>query len=114
MTYKACFHVDLNDPNRFRLALSNVANFLNAVPDGEAVVVVNGPAVNLLKQGDDNESSSFVSDLRERGVVFRVCSNALNAFAIQPEDLLPGFEIIPAGIVELVDLQNDGFAYIKP
>lgn len=114
MTYKACFHVDLNDLNRLQLALNNVGNFLNAKPEGTCVVVVNGPAVNLFRQGDDNEVASRVHELGQRGVGFRVCNNALHAFSIKAEELLPQCEVVAAGIVELVDLQNSGFAYIKP
>ena len=114
MTYKACFHVDLNDLNRLQLALNNVANFLNAKPEGSAVVVANGPAVNLFKQGVAPEVASRVQELGNRGVGFRVCNNALHAFSIKKEELLAPCEVVPAGIVALIDLQNSGFAYIKP
>ncbi|GAU07390.1 DsrE family protein [Desulfoplanes formicivorans] len=114
MTYKACFHVDLNDPNRLQLALNNVANFLNAKPEGKSVVVVNGPAVNLFRQGSADEVASRVRELGERGVGFQVCNNALHAFSIKEEELLPQCEVVAAGIVALIDLQNNGFAYIKP
>jgi hypothetical protein len=47
-------------------------------------------------------------------VSFKVCRNALNRFNIAPENLIEGCEIVPAGVVSLIELQQDGYAYIKP
>ena len=33
---------------------------------------------------------------------------------ITKEDLLPCVEVVPAGVVEIVRLQREDFAYIKP
>jgi uncharacterized protein len=40
--------------------------------------------------------------------------NALAKQSLAAADLVEGCEIIPAGIVELIRLQQEGFAYIKP
>ena len=53
-------------------------------------------------------------ELQKKAVAFKVCNLALTNFEIQPEDLIPGCEIVPAGIVTLIELQNEGYAYIKP
>lgn len=47
-------------------------------------------------------------------VTIFVCRNALRAFDIPEEDLCPGCEPIPAGVVALIKLQQQGCAYIKP
>jgi hypothetical protein len=43
-----------------------------------------------------------------------VCNNALSMSGINPAELLDLCEVIPAGIVELIRLQHEGFAYVKP
>ena len=43
-----------------------------------------------------------------------MCNNALTAHQIRKEDLIDVYEIVPAGILEIVNLQQKGFAYIKP
>lgn len=45
---------------------------------------------------------------------FRVCSNAMRSFGGDIEALVPGCELVPAGVVELILLQQKGYAYIKP
>ena len=47
-------------------------------------------------------------------MVFKACRNALAKFGVSAEDLIPGCRIVPAGVVELIVLQQDGYAYIKP
>ena len=44
----------------------------------------------------------------------RMCKNALDANKMTAADLWPGCEVVPAGLVEIVELQNKGFAYIRP
>jgi intracellular sulfur oxidation DsrE/DsrF family protein len=33
---------------------------------------------------------------------------------MNPEDLIPGVEIVPSGALEVVRKEHDGFAYFKP
>ncbi|MDE5878854.1 MAG: DsrE family protein, partial [Desulfovibrio sp.] len=50
----------------------------------------------------------------QRGVRFKICANALAENGIAHERLWPGCQVVPAGLVEVVRLQREGFAYIKP
>lgn len=113
MNYNIVFHVDLNDSSILNVALSNIANYFTAVEGqkAEVVLLVNGPAINLFKK--ENALPEF-SDLQKKGLQIRVCQNAVNKFSLSKEMLMDGVEIVPAGVVELVRLQNEHFAYIKP
>ncbi len=113
MNYDVVFHVDLADEKIFMLALSNVLNFYNDPKSANAKVVMlaNGPAVNLFVQGKTpNELDLAI----EKGLNVKLCQNALNKFELKKEDLIPKHQIVPAGITELIELQNNGFSYIKP
>jgi hypothetical protein len=48
------------------------------------------------------------------GAAVKVCNNALTHFGLDPDRLCPGCEVVPAGVVEIVELQRKGFAYVKP
>lgn len=116
MNYKAVFHVDQKDGQVFNLALNNVINLLKAIPgqEHELIVLLNGPAVGLMAR---EEAASFlerIQGLLTQGVRFQVCENALKNFEISHDSLVAGCRLIPAGIVGLIELQNQGFAYIKP
>ncbi len=116
MTYKAVFHVDQNEEGVMNLALNNVMNLLKAIPDQEhdLVLLFNGPAIHLMARDDVTIYLERIKNLAAQGVRFQVCRNAMERFEITEDLLIDECEIIPAGIVALIDLQNDAFCYIKP
>ena len=116
MQYKAVFHVDQKDEQVFNLAVNNVINLLNAIPGQEhnVIVLLNGPAVGLMTREAVVSFLERIQGLVSQGVRFQVCDNALKRFEVSRESLTAECQIIPAGIVGLIDLQNQGFAYIKP
>lgn len=113
MQYDLLVHVDLSDSGRFAMALGNIANYLAALPQEtfQVVLLANGAAAPFLCRA--SEHAPAIQHLRE-AVSFRVCANALRKAGMQEQDVLPGVTIVPAGVVELVRLQREGFAYIKP
>ncbi len=116
MAYKAVFHIDLKDDHLFKLGLGNIANTLAAIDGtgGDFILLANGPGVAMLAGEKVKENLEQIKTLLTAGVRFQVCNNALQKFNINAADVAEGVEIIPAGIIGLIDLQNDGFAYIKP
>ncbi len=111
---KAVIHVDLEDEARLVEALANALNLLDEEEEAEVVVVANGGVVNLLPSGRSTKLEGRVRKLHGMGVAFRVCANALKAHAVDRGALPDAWEVVPAGIVELVRLQNEGFRYVKP
>ncbi len=116
MYYKAVIHIDLEDDLIFNLGLSNLTNTLEALEGKEKdlILLVTGPGVALLA-GD--QVYVFMEKLRlvtAAGVRIQVCERAMKLFDIPADELFDGCEIIPAGVVGLIELQHDGFAYIKP
>jgi intracellular sulfur oxidation DsrE/DsrF family protein len=105
-------HVD--DPAQAPVALRNVANLLEDLGDEgvQVEVVVNGLGLSVLTKGSPVTDS--VESLRSRGVALLACRNSMVAAGIQPEDLLEGIQIIPAGITHLVRRQHEGWAYVRP
>ena len=116
MHYKAVFHVDQKDEQVFNLALNNVINLLMAIPGQEhdLIVLLNGPAVSLVAREAAVSFLERIQGLSAQGVRFQVCENALKRFEVSRDSLIVQSQVIPAGIVGLIDLQNQGFAYIKP
>jgi len=116
MNYHAVFHVDLDDVKPLTIALTNVSNLLRAIPEKhcDLVILFNGPAVSLLQSEQCASYREDIRRLQQARVSFKVCRNALNHFNINPDSLIDGCEIVPAGVVTLIELQQGGYAYIKP
>lgn len=116
MIYRAVFHIDMDEVKPFALGLANVANLLRAIPEKhyDLAMLFNGPAVTLLQSDECAPYREEIWQLQQARVSFKVCRNALNRFNVPEENLIEGCEIVPAGVVTLIELQQDGYAYIKP
>ena len=115
MSYELCLHVDANDPAVLAFAFVNARNYMNGLPgkEFELVLVANGPAVTLFVPAQA-ELQTTAEELMARGLTLRLCKPALEAHKMPAADLWPGCEVVPTGLVEIVELQNKGFAYIRP
>ncbi|HEC18503.1 MAG TPA: hypothetical protein ENI97_04085 [Gammaproteobacteria bacterium] len=51
--------------------------------------------------------------LHEAGVEFKVCNNSLHALKVSADDLYPDMEVVPAGILQLIKMQMQGYTYIS-
>lgn len=105
------FHVD--EMGKWGLALTNIANLLEAVGQQKALVelVANAEAV---KGFLDPALVSKMATLNDQGVRFVACRNALRGYQVEEAHLPPFVDIVPAGVVELIQKQNEGYAYLRP
>ena len=109
--YKTIVHID--ELSKWTLALGNVRNLLKAEGDTFTVeVLANSEAVKRYIRTEAGDPE--LKDLLDQGVRFVACNNALKANKLLPEDLLEGVEVVPAGVVELIKKQAEGYAYLKP
>ena len=113
------YFVDIwNVPNvltMLRLVLKNAANYIKGLPGEkfQLAVVANGPAV-ILFTDEHADLRELAAPLLAQGVRVMLCANALADNKIDHARLWPGCSVVPAGLVEVVRLQREGFAYIKP
>jgi len=113
---KVVFHLDMDQEERLTLALENIKNLFKEVPAQQCSVriVANGKAVRLFHKDKVGERAADMEELHKLGVRFLACRNALAKNKIEKADLFRLCEVVPAGILELIDLQAQGYAYIKP
>lgn len=113
---KVLFHI--NEVERWDTALGNITNLLKDVGEDavQAVALANGPSVNAFI---DDEKLKKIKELIDKGVKFQTCRNSLKKMCSSgvclTEDSLPSFiGVVPAGITEIIKMQGDGYAYVKP
>jgi len=106
------FHTD--EPAKLKMTLENIINLMHdmSVMKNNIELVVNGPAIELLKQG--SELSDQLSECIKFDTKIWACRNAMAAFDITESHLIPGIISVPSGVGRLTLLQGQGFGYIKP
>lgn len=113
--YKVIFHID--EINKWKLLLGNVINLLNGV-DNEKLyieVLANSEAVKYYDTNQDLDADiNAMESLNKKGIKFVACNNALMAYDIKKDNIIHFVDIVPAGVVELVKKQSEGYVYIKP
>ncbi len=123
--HRVAIQVSVADPALMNLALSNISNIADAYAvRGETVaieLVAYGPGYAMLR-ADASPVAARIADIHARlpFVVFSACQNARRGMAQaegkSPEQIpeLPGVTDVPAGVVRLVTLQEQGWSYIRP
>ena len=122
VTHKLAVHVDQNDPAVMNMALNNVANVTQYYKDqGDTVtieVVAYGPGLTMLVDGESPVADRVAKmSLEVEGLTFAACGNTLAGMekkAGHKVPLMTEATVVPSGVVRLIELQEDGYAYVRP
>jgi uncharacterized protein len=110
---RALFQVTDNDPARWNMILNNMQNLRDGV-GGEPVeieLVAYGPGINMLKA--DSSVKQRIAEALKSGVKVNACQNTMSNSKLVPADMLPEISYVPAGVVEVMRKQQQGWAYIR-
>ncbi|MGB9713224.1 MAG: DsrE family protein [Dissulfurimicrobium sp.] len=111
---KLLIHVAQAD--KWDTAAGNAINFLKTKQTGEELrvrMIANADAVTRCTQCDRPLFDVLKQIVLEGGEIY-LCENALRNFGIHVSRLPEIFKTVPAGIRALVELQNDGWRYVRP
>ena len=112
----------LDDPgvDKARFVLNNIANHVKGVGGFKNIealeLVVFGPALKEFVRKDlDPEIRQALEALQTQGVVFGACGNTMKGMNVTLEQLARGAKALPqGGVVRVMELQEQGFSYIRP
>jgi len=112
--HKVIFQVSDNDPRKWNLALNNVKNVQDDLgkDNVEVELVAYGPGLPMLKL--ESEVANRISDALGQGVKIIACENTMTNTKTTRADMLPNIGYVKAGVVELMEKQQQGWAYIRP
>lgn len=75
--------------------------------------VVNDAARKRLGVEAANPNGEILAELIKRGVQVELCENTMQQKGVKPTELMPGVKLVVGAFPRLIDLQLQGFAYIK-
>lgn len=112
--YKVVFQVSDADPKKWGIALNNIKNVQEDLGKDNVTIelVAYGPGIGMLKF--DSEVSGRIGDATAAGVKVVACENTMKGQHLTRDDMNPVIDYAHAGVVEIMKLQQDGYAYIRP
>ena len=111
---KVVVQVSDADPHKWTLALSNAYNVQTGLGADtvDLEIVVYGPGIGMLKR--DSTVADRIASAMKSGIKVVACENTMAAQKLTQADMLPNIGYVPAGVVELMQKQQQGYAYIRP
>ena len=122
MTHKVAVHVDQNDKKVMNMALNNVQNIHKYYKSkGDKVIVelvAYGPGLHMFRADTSPVKDRIAAmSLAIPELKFSACGNThrkMSKKAGKDVALLSEAEKVPSGVVRLIELQEGGYAYIRP
>jgi len=122
--HRIAIQVDQNDPQVMNLALNNVSNIIEYYRDkGQDVrveVVAYGPGLNMLRD-DTSPVKDRLKQLKDLSfpseLTFSACNNTKQAMEKHEGHaitIVPQAALVPSGAVRLMELQEQGWSYLRP
>ncbi|KNG92820.1 DsrE family protein [Pseudaestuariivita atlantica] len=121
-THYVAIHVDENDPQVMNMALNNVVNvskYYESVGDEVVIeVVAYGPGLNMFIPGKSPvEHRISAMSLELDNLSFAACGNThrkMSEKAGKEIELMSEADMVTSGVVRLIELQENGYAYVRP
>lgn len=115
---KVVYQFNKADDSYHKAVLFSVGAMLRKYGDNIHIVVVGiGPGIHILakKPGRpvSNETRQRVASLLEYGVEFHACGNTMKALGWEKKDMLDSAKIVEVGAADLMELQQQGYAYLS-
>jgi intracellular sulfur oxidation DsrE/DsrF family protein len=120
--HRLILQVNTNDPAMMNLALNNATNVAQYYKDlGEKVtieVVTFGPGLHMLRD-DTSPVKARIKAIKEStpAISFKACGNTQeNMHKVENKEIpiIPEATIVKSGVVRVMELQEQGWSYVKP
>src|SRR5205823_13373977 len=111
---RVLIQVSDGDTTKWNLALNNARNIQTDLGAGnvDIEIVAYGPGIGMLKM--DSPVGGRVDEATTAGVKVIACENTMKGQKLTRADMLNGIGYVPAGVVELISRQQQGWAYLRP
>jgi uncharacterized protein len=108
--------VSTDDPRTQMIALNNAVNVQKAIPGAVVEIVAYGPGLGLLT-AKSKQKDRIMSMALNEDITFSACGNTMKKVAKKSGNmpaLIDGVKVVPAGVTRIMELQADGYSYVRP
>jgi len=116
--HKVVYQFNKADEEYQQHVLFSVGAMLRKYGDSIHIVVVAiGPGIHILAKHPERpvsqEIKERVSSLSQYGVEFHACGNTMKSLEWTMNDMIPSAKYVEIGAADLMELQEQGYAYIS-
>jgi intracellular sulfur oxidation DsrE/DsrF family protein len=122
-THRIAIQVDQNDPQIMNMVLNNATNVIEYYrgksEDVDVEIVAYGPGMHMLR-ADTSPVQDRIKHLKELvsgKIQFSACNNTKQGMEKAEGhaiSIVPEATIVPSGVVRLMELQEQGWSYVRP
>ncbi|OYW66081.1 MAG: hypothetical protein B7Y26_02130 [Hydrogenophilales bacterium 16-64-46] len=111
---KMVIQVSDNDPAKWNLALNNAKNIQKDLGKDKVdlEIVAYGPGIGMLKA--ESEVANRIQEAVDSGVQVVACENTMRAQKLSKGDMNGTIGYVNAGVVEIMQKQQQGYTYLRP
>ena len=114
---KVVIQVSSDDAQTQAIAMNNAVNLqkLYGVDNIAIEIVAYGPGLGMLTV--NNKQSDRVKSLAMQNITFSACGNTMKKVAKKTgkePKLTEGVKVVEAGVARIIELQDNGYAYVRP
>ena len=115
--HKVVIQVSTDDPRTQTIALNNAVNLQKALGQDnvQIEIVAYGPGLGMLTS--NSKEGQRVTSLAMQDIQFSACGNTMKGIEKKTGKmpaLLEGVTVVEAGVLRLMELQERGYAYVRP
>jgi intracellular sulfur oxidation DsrE/DsrF family protein len=113
---KIVINIHDNDLETVNHNIGTIYNILKEYPSEtlKVAVVLYGKGMRVIKKDYDAATLNRIKSLMEYDVEFIACKNTMETMKWTQDDFISGVDYVQAGIVEVIERQNDGYFGITP
>jgi intracellular sulfur oxidation DsrE/DsrF family protein len=110
--HKIVIQLTSADTTIHKMLMKQLNNILVAAPNSRVEVVCLGPGIDMLTSNKTRVQPKL-TEMKSRGIEFLACENTLREFKLSREEIVPESGFVKAGIIEIVQKQEEGWSYIR-
>ena len=111
--YRVVFDMTSRDSINQQAVVRELNLIREGNPDARLEVVMYGQGIDIAIKGRSSQEPAVQKLLTDKGISFKICAIAMKRNNIDKSQLIPGVEVVPDGIYEIILKQREGWGYIK-
>lgn len=115
--HKLVIQVSTDDVRTQNIAMNNAVNLQKALGQDNIIIEIVAYGPGLLMMTPKSPASKRIPSLAMQDITFSACGNTkakMEAKSGKKIELVEGVQMVPAGVLRIMELQEQGYAYVRP